>query len=200
MASLRPISMSFANRAALGPWRSSFGRGSRPSEVTERSDLEPARAGALLVQGGLTIANGITGSDGELSRLNPTRPGDSSASCGRLWKSRHYARVLRVLSRRSQRPQRVRMSHVRAPISSGRQGATTQLLDPRDLWGRNPHDWDRRAPKLWHLSEADRSRPQSRARAVVVRQRAGDVAYGRVLAVHRQPRGSFWHGADRRRR
>src|SRR5437660_1324034 len=44
-ALLRLISMSCGNRAALGPWRSSCGRGSRPSEVTEQSYLDPVGVG-----------------------------------------------------------------------------------------------------------------------------------------------------------
>ena len=50
--------------------------------LRSQNDLisSPFGQGQLLVQGGLPIANGIIGSGGELSCINPTWPGDSPVS------------------------------------------------------------------------------------------------------------------------
>src|SRR5262245_17774468 len=90
--------------------------------------------------------------------------------------------------------------NVSALLRGCRRAARTELLDCRNLRGSDPHDRDRCTPKFRYLSEANCSRPQRWARAVVVCQCAGVAVNGRDFAVRRQHRGSFWHGTNGRRR
>ena len=55
-------------------------------------------------------------------------------------------------------------------------------------------------PELRHLPEADRPGAAGRPRAVVLRQRAGHAADGRVLTLRRRPGRPFRHRQGRRHR